>query len=236
MGGSIMRQAAGFPTLLQSFFTKRLIAQRRASPHTIACYRDTFRLLLRFAHSRTGKAASTITLEDLDATLIGAFLDDLETDRNNAVRSRNLRMTAIRSFFRYAAIEAPQQAALTQRVLAIPNKLQDRRLVGFLLRPEIDALIAAPNRKTWLGRRDHALLLTAVQTGLRLSEITALRQQDVVLGTGAHVRCQGKGRKERCTPLTKTVSAVLSDWMREEGTDNTRILFLVPLRNLVGGG
>jgi integrase/recombinase XerD len=226
MGGSIMRQAAGFPTLLQSFFTKRLIAQRRASPHTIACYRDTFRLLLRFAHSRTGKAASTITLEDLDATLIGAFLDDLETDRNNAVRSRNLRMTAIRSFFRYAAIEAPQQAALTQRVLAIPNKLQDRRLVGFLLRPEIDALIAAPNRKTWLGRRDHALLLTAVQTGLRLSEITALRQQDVVLGTGAHVRCQGKGRKERCTPLTKTVSAVLSDWMREEGTDNTRILFL----------
>jgi integrase/recombinase XerD len=221
-----MRQAAGFPTLLQSFFTKRLIAQRRASPHTIACYRDTFRLLLRFAHSRTGKVASTITLEDLDATLIGAFLDDLETGRNNAVRSRNLRMTAIRSFFRYAAIEAPQQAALTQRVLAIPNKLQDRRLVGFLLRPEIDALIAAPNRKTWLGRRDHALLLTAVQTGLRLSEITALRQQDVVLGTGAHVRCQGKGRKERCTPLTKTVSAVLSDWMREEGPDNTRILFL----------
>jgi integrase/recombinase XerD len=193
-----MRQAAGFPTLLQSFFTKRLIAQRRASPHTIACYRDTFRLLLRFAHSRTGKAASTITLEDLDATLIGAFLDDLETGRNNAVRSRNLRMTAIRSFFRYAAIEAPQQAALTQRVLAIPNKLQDRRLVGFLLRPEIDALIAAPNRKTWLGRRDHALLLTAVQTGLRLSEITALRQQDVVLGTGAHVRCQGKECHSYC--------------------------------------
>lgn len=198
MGGSRMKQAAGFPTLLQSFFTNRLIAQRRASPHTIACYRDTFRLLLRFVHSRTGKAASTITLEDLDASLIGAFLDDLETGRNNAVRSRNLRMTAIRSFFRYAAIEAPQQAAVTQRVLAIPNKLQDRRLVGFLLRPEIDALISAPNRKTWLGRRDHALLLTAVQTGLRLSEMTALRQQDVVLGTGAHVRCQGKACHSYC--------------------------------------
>src|SRR5918996_4314314 len=224
MGGAIMKQAAGFPTLLQSFFTKRLIAQRRASPHTIACYRDTFRLLLRFAHGRTGKAASTITLEDLDATLIGAFLDDLETRRHNAVRSRNLRMTAIRSFFRYVAMEAPQQAALTQRVLAIPNKLQDRRLVGFLLRPEIDALISAPNRKTWLGRRDHALLLTAIQTGLRLSEITALRQQDVVLGTGAHVHCHGKGRKERCTPLTKTVSGVLSDWIKEERPDPRRIL------------
>jgi site-specific recombinase XerD len=172
-----------------------------------------------------GKAASQITLEDLNAPLIGAFLDDLEGSRHNGVRSRNLRMTVIRSFFRYAAIEAPQHSGLIQRVLAIPNKRQERRLVGFLTRPEIDALLAAPNRNTWLGRRDHALLLLAIQTGLRLSEMTGLRQQDVVLGKGAHVRCDGKGRKERCTPLTKSTVTVLSEWIREQGQDSTLILF-----------
>lgn len=206
-----MNHPAGFPALLESFFTKRLIAQRRASPHTIASYRDTFHVLLQFARRELGKAASQITLEDLNAPMIGAFLDDLERSRHNGVRSRNLRMTVIRSFFRYAALEAPQHSGLIQRVLAIPNKRQERRLVGFLTRPEVDSLLAAPKRNTWLGRRDHALLLMALQTGLRLSEITSLRQQDVVLGKGAHVRCVGKGRKERCTPLTKSTVTVIRD-------------------------
>lgn len=144
-----MNHPAGFPALLESFFTKRLIAQRRASPHTIASYRDTFHVLLQFTHRHLGKAASQITLEDLNAPMIGAFLDDLERNRHNSVRSRNLRMTVIRSFFRYAALEAPQHSGLIQRVLAIPNKRQERRLVGFLTRLEVDALLAAPKRNTW---------------------------------------------------------------------------------------
>jgi integrase/recombinase XerD len=220
-----MNPPAGFPALLESFFTKRLIAQRRASPHTIASYRDTFHVLLQFTQRELGKAASQITLEDLNAPMIGVFLDDLEHSRHNSVRSRNLRMTVIRSFFRYAALEAPQHSGLIQRVLAIPNKRQERRLVSFLTRLEIDALLAAPNRTTWLGRRDHALLLMAIQTGLRLSELTGLRQQDIVLGKGAHVRCEGKGRKERCTPLTKSTVTVIAEWIREQGEHSTRILF-----------
>jgi integrase len=172
-----------------------------------------------------GKTPSQITLEDLNAPLIGTFLDDLEGGRKNSVRSRNLRITVIRSFFRYAAMEAPQHSGLIQRVLAIPNKRQERRLVGFLTRPEVDALLAAPNRTTWLGRRDHGLLLMAIQTGLRLSEMTALRREDVVLGKGAHVRCEGKGRKERCTPLTKPTITVLTEWLREQGQRGTVILF-----------
>src|SRR5215472_7334541 len=225
MGGPRMSRPIDFPALLQSFFTKRLMAQRRASPHTIASYRDTFRLLLQFAHKELGKPASQITLEDLNAPMIGAFLDDLERSRRNGVRSRNLRMTVIRSFFRYATLEAPQYSGLIQRVLAMPSKRQERRLVGFLSRAEIDALLSAPNRNCWLGRRDYALLLLALQTGLRLSEITALRQQDVILGRGAHVHCEGKGRKERCTPLTKSTVAVLTEWIREQGEERARILF-----------
>ena len=220
-----MNHPVGFPALLESFFTKRLIAQRRASPHTIASYRDTFHVLLQFTHRELGKAPSQITLEDLNAPMIGTFLDDLEHSRHNGVRSRNLRMTVIRSFFRYAALEAPQHSGLIQRVLAIPNKRHERRLVGFLTRLEVDALLAAPKRDTWLGRRDHALLLMAIQTGLRLSEITALRQQDVVLSKGAHVRCEGKGRKERCTPLTKSTVTVIAEWIREQGQHSTPILF-----------
>jgi integrase/recombinase XerD len=220
-----MNHPAGFPALLESFFTKRLIAQRRASPHTIASYRDTFHVLLQFTQRELGKAASQITLEDLNAPMIGVFLDDLEHSRHNSVRSRNLRMTVIRSFFRYAALEAPQHSGLIQRVLAIPNKRQERRLVSFLTRLEIDALLAAPKRNTWLGRRDHALLLMAIQTGLRLSELTGLRQQDIVVGKGAHVRCEGKGRKERCTPLTKSTVIVIAEWIREQGKHSTRILF-----------
>jgi integrase/recombinase XerD len=221
-----MKDATNFPTLLESFFTKRLIAQRRASPHTIGSYRDTFRLLLQFAEKRLGKAPSRLVLEDLQAPFLGVFLDNLETARANGARSRNLRLTAIRSFFRYIALEAPQYAGLIQRVLAIPNKRQPRPLVGFLTRPEIDALLAVPDRDTWLGRRNHALLLTVIQTGLRLSEITSIRRQDVSLAKGAHIRCEGKGRKERCTPLAKSTVIVLTAWIREQGEDDgTRILF-----------
>jgi integrase/recombinase XerD len=216
---------AGFPSLLESFFTERLIAQRRVSPHTIASYRDTFRLLLQFCQKRLRKPPSQLMLADLNAPLLGKFLDDLEADRANGARSRNLRLTAIRSFFRYAALEAPDHSGLIQRVLAIPNKRQPRPLVDFLTRPEFEAVLAAPNRNTWLGRRDHALLLTAVQTGLRLSEITSLRQSEVSLRSGAHVRCTGKGRKERCTPLAKSTVGVLAAWIKEQGKDGAQILF-----------
>jgi len=220
-----MTKPADLPALLESFFTQRLIAQRRASPHTIASYRDTFRLLLHFAQRRLRRPPSQLLMGDLHAPFLGTFLNDLENRRTNGARSRNLRLTAIRSFFRYAALEAPQHAALIQRVLAIPNKRQPRPMVDFLTQPEIKALLAAPNRDTWLGRRDHALLLTAVQTGLRLSEITNLRQSDVWLGSGAHVRCQGKGRKERCTPLAKPTVGVLVAWMKEQGKEGSKILF-----------
>jgi len=220
-----MRKSPDFPGLLQSFFTQRLIEQRKASPHTITSYRDTFRLLLRFAQTRLHKSPSQLVMEDLNAPFLGVFLHDLENHRANGARSRNLRLTAIRSFFRYAALEIPQHSALIQRVLAIPNKRQPRPPVDFLTRPKIGVLLAAPNRNTWLGRRDHALLLTAVQTGLRLSEITTLRQSDIALCSGAHVRCQGKGRKERCTPLAKPTVAILSAWIKEQGKEVSKILF-----------
>lgn len=220
-----MKHLANLAVLLQSFFTIRLITQRKVSPHTIASYRDTFRLLLQFAQQRLHKAPSQLALSDVNASLVGEFLVDLEKQRHNGSRSRNLRLTAIRSFFRYAALEAPADSGIIQRVLAIPNQRQARRLVGFLTRPEIEALLAAPNRAKWLGRRDHAFLITAVQTGLRLSEMTALRQEDLSLATGPHVRCQGKGRKERCTPLAKPTVAVLKAWIREQGTDDSKTLF-----------
>jgi integrase/recombinase XerD len=220
-----MKDDTGFPTLLEMFFTKRLIAQRRVSPHTINSYRDTFRLLFLYAEKQLAKAPSKLTLEDLNAPFLGAFLDDLESNRSNGPRTRNLRLTAIRSFFRYAALEMPQHSGLIQRVLVIPNKRQSKPLVGFLTRLEMDALLAVPDRTRWLGRRDHTLLLTTLQTGLRLAEITSIRQEDVHLGSGAHVRCDGKGRKERCTPLTKTTLSVLTAWIREQGTEPKSILF-----------
>ncbi|MGH3837991.1 MAG: tyrosine-type recombinase/integrase [Pseudonocardiaceae bacterium] len=201
--------------VMQGFFTERLIGQRRASPHTVASYRDTFRLLLGFAQRCTRKAPSKLSLEDLDAVVIGAFLDYLEAERHNSVRTRNNRLAAIHSLFAYAALRHPEHAALIQRVLAIPAKRTDRQLVSFLTDEEIDAVLAAPDRNTWIGRRDHALLLVAVQTGLRVSELTSLACSDVELGTGAHLRCHGKGRKERITPLTTQVSAVLRVWLAE---------------------
>lgn len=201
-------------SLLQTFFADRLQAQRHVSPHTIAAYRDTFKLLLRFAQQRLAIAPTDLRVADLDAPLIAAFLDHLETDRHNTTRTRNARLAAIRSFFRFAAIHLPDQLALLQRVLAIPQKKARRTIVSFLTRAEIDAILAAPDRTTWIGRRDATLLVVAIHTGLRVSELINLRVSDVVLGTGAHVRCQGKGRKERCTPLIGAVGTV-RDWLRE---------------------
>ena len=211
--------------LLEGFFTQRLIAQRHASPHTIASYRDTFRLLLNFIHKQSGRVPSKLTFADLTTPLVGSFLNELESQRTNCARRRNLRLAAIRSFFRYASLEVPEHSALIQRVLAIPRKRHIRPLIDFLVRPEIEALLAAPDRCTWIGQRDHAFLLVAVQTGLRLSELTGLRQQDVSIGTGAHVRCLGKGRKRRATPLTKSTAAVVAAWIKQEGQDNAQFLF-----------
>jgi len=220
-----MRGPASFPGLLEAFFTQRLMRQRHASPHTLASYRDTSRLLLQFARDRLKKAPSGLALTDLDAPLIGAFLAHLESTRGNGSRSRNLRLTAIRSFFRYAAYEQPAHAGQIQRVLAIPNQRQARPLVGFLTQPEIAALLAAPDPRTWGGRRDAALLLLAVQTGLRLSELTGLRRADLTLGAGAHVRCTGKGRKERCTPLAKPTLTALRAWLCEPARGSADLLF-----------
>jgi integrase/recombinase XerD len=202
------------PTL-QAFFTDRLIRQRQASPHTVAAYRDTLRLLVRFAAERRGSEPSQLDIGDLDASLISAFLDHREHDRGNSIRTRNARLAAIRSLFRYAALRHPEQAAVIQRVLAIPPKRFQRCLVTFLTEPEIDALLAAPDRASWTGRRDHSLLALAVQTGLRASELIGLRCADVHLGIGAHVSCLGKGRKQRITPLTAQVVGVLRAWLSE---------------------
>lgn len=220
-----MKTDLSFSALLERFFTQRLMAQRQASPHTIASYRDTFRLLLLFAAKRLHKSPSALALADLAPALIGAFLDELEQQRGNSVRSRNLRLTAIRSFFRYAAFEDPAQSGLIQRVLAMPSKRHEKKIVAFLTRPEIDAVLAAPDRNTWVGRRDQVFLLVAVQTGLRLSEMTSLRREDVALGTGAHVRCVGKGRKERCTPLTKQAVHALKTWWQEPRRGSGEIVF-----------
>ena len=214
-----------FPALLQSFFTHRLIQQRQVSPHTIASYRDTFRLLLRFAQTRLGVAPQRLTFEQIDAPLIAAFLDDLQASRGISTASRNLRLTAIRSFFRYASFEMPVHAAQIQRVLAIPSKRCTRAQIGFLTREEADALLRAPDLHTPSGRRDHALMLLAVQTGLRLSELTGLCRRALCLGTGAHVRVVGKGRKERSTPLTRTTAKVLQAWLREIGNNDDAIVF-----------
>jgi site-specific recombinase XerD len=202
-------------TTLQAFFTDRLVQQRHASPRTIAAYRDALRLLLGFAHERTGKTPSHLDWDDLNATMISAFLNHLEDDRNNSVRTRNVRLTAIRSLFSYAALQHPEHALLIQRVLAIPPKRFVKRIVTFLTTPEINALLAAPDQSRWEGRRDRVLMLLAIQTGLRVSELTGLNCGDVTLGTGANVRCEGKGRKQRAVPLTGPVKELLRGWLAE---------------------
>lgn len=218
------------PTL-ESFFTERLIRQRQASPHTIAAYRDTMRLLLGFAAQRLGKQPSRLEVDDLDALLISAFLDHLQRERGNAVRTRNARLAAVHSLFRYAALRHPEHAQVIERVLAIPPKRFERNLVTFLTEEEVDALLAASDRATWTGRRDRAMLMLAAQTGLRASELTGLRCEDVHLGRGPHVSCLGKGRKQRITPLTPAMVAVLGVWLEERGGQAEAPLF--PTR--VGG-
>jgi site-specific recombinase XerD len=220
-----MKPATTVASLLTRFFTQRLMQQRQASPHTIHSYRDTFRLLLQFAKSRLGQEPSQLAWEALDAPLISAFLEDLQAQRGIGARSRNLRLTAIRSFFGYAAFELPEHAEQIQRVLAIPAQRCAHEQVHYLLRPEIDGLLAAPDQSTWSGRRDHAWLLLAVQTGLRSSELTALTREDTHLGAGAHVHVLGKGRKERCVPLTKQTATVLQAWLKELALGEGRILF-----------
>jgi integrase/recombinase XerD len=207
--------SASFPSLLQSFFTDRLLRQRQASPHTVAGYRDSFRLLLQFAKERLGKSPSQLRIEDLDAPFIGLFLEHLESTRKNSARTRNVRLGAIHSFFRYVALEEPAHALHCQRILAVPNKRHVKRPIDFLNREEINALLAVPDPSTWIGRRDRTLLLVAVQTGLRVSELIGLNCQDVALGTGAHVRCMGKGRKQRCTPLRPETAKMVDAWLRE---------------------
>jgi integrase/recombinase XerD len=181
--------------------------------------------LLQFVEKQSGKPPSGLELTDLDPSIIGAFLDGLEKDRGNGARSRNLRLTAIRSFYRFAAYEEPAQSGLIQRVLAMPAKRYEKKLVGFLTRPEIETILAAPDLKTWSGRRDGTFLLVDVQTGLRLSEMTSLRREDVILGTGQHVRCIGKGRKERCTPLTRQAVDTVKAWLQEIPLDACSIVF-----------
>jgi len=220
-----MSTTQSFPVLLESFFTKRLMQQRRASPHTISSYRDSFSLLLHYAKKKLGKAPSQLSFHQIDAPLIAEFLNEMETARGISARSRNLRLTAIRSFFRFAAFEVPDHAAQIQRVLAIPNQRFIRNQVGFLTRPEVDALLAAPDANTWSGRRDHVLLLLAVQCGLRVSELTSIQRGAVVLGTGAHIKILGKGRKERVIPLTKQTVAVLKAWFREIPDQDGAIVF-----------
>lgn len=200
---------------LQAFFTDRLAKQKNASPHTVAAYRDALRLLLMFATSRTGTTPALLRLEDLDAPLVGGFLDHLEHVRGNSVRSRNTRLAAIHSLFRYAALRHPDHAALIARVLAIPPKRCDRKIISYLTDAESNALLAAPDTDEWIGRRDHALLLVAIQTGLRVSELTGLCCDDVHLGPGAYLQCLGKGRKQRCTPLSSQTVAVLRTWLKE---------------------
>ncbi len=212
------------PTL-QAFFTERLIRQRQVSPHTIAAYRDTLRMLLTYAAEHAGVPPSRLDFADLDAPLIAGFLDHLEIERGNSARSRNARLAAIHSLFRFAALQHPEHAESISRVLAIPPKRCDQALITYLSDAEADALLAVCDQTTWTGRRDHALLLLAVQTGLRISELTGLTCRDLYLGTGAHVACHGKGRKDRITPLTTTAVLVLNSWLTERAGEPNAPLF-----------
>jgi integrase/recombinase XerD len=220
-----MKLSRNVPTLIERYFSDRLMRQRNVSPNTIASYRDTFRLLFTFAQVQLRKPPSTLTLDELDAPFISAFLEDLENNRGAGVRTRNLRLTAIRSFFRFASFEEPAYCAHIQRVLAIPSKRYDKAEVHFLTRPEIEAILTAPDRTTWLGRRDYTLLLLAAQTGLRLSELIGLDRDAIHVGHGAHVRCSGKGRKERCTPLTTQARIALQAWLKEPARRGAKALF-----------
>jgi integrase/recombinase XerD len=212
------------PTI-QAFFTERLISQRQASPRTISSYRDTIRMLLAFAQARTGKAPSRLDVADIDVTLVSAFLTHLEQDRNNSARTRNTRLAAVHSLFRFAALRHPEHARTIQLVLAIPSKRHVQRDIDYLQPDEVDALLAAPDPDTWLGRRDHAVLVVMIQTGLRVSELCQLSCADLHLGPGAHITCHGKGRKQRATPLTRQTVTVLRAWTTEQAGEPNQPLF-----------
>ena len=220
-----MKAPSTFSELLQAFFTERLIRERSASPHTIASYRDTFRLLIAFAQRSLKKPPTKLAVQDVDTPFVLRFLDYLERERGNSSRSRNVRLAAIHSFFTYVALQEPGLGAVAQRVLAIQNKRCAKKPVDFLTRAESDALLAAPDQTTWSGRRDRTLLLLALQTGLRVAELIGLRCEDVALETGAHVRCTGKGRKTRCVPLRKEVVTALRQWLRERKGRPTDAVF-----------
>jgi integrase/recombinase XerD len=217
--------ASTLPALLQRFFTDRLTAQLQASPNTIAGYRDTFRLLLRYASERRNRPPTKLRIDDIDAALIGDFLTHVEKVRRNSARSRNTRLAAIRSFYRYVAMNEPEHALHCQRILAMPNKRYVRRTVDFIDRTEMEVLLSAPDRSTWIGRRDRAILLLALQTGLRVSELINLNCRDVALGTGAHIRCEGKGRKQRSTPLRRDTINTIEAWLRERAGDDDEPVF-----------
>jgi site-specific recombinase XerD len=223
MDGAVMSSVA--PTL-QSFFTDGLTTQRQASEHTIASYRDTCRLLLEFIHRRTGRPPSRLDWTDLDADAVTAFLDHLETDRHNGPRTRNARLTAIRSLFVYASLHHPEHATTIARVLAIPPKRFDKAIVAYLDDAEAAAVLAAPDRATWVGRRDHTLIALAIQTGLRISELLGLNCGDIVLGTGGHVRCEGKGRKQRSVPMTDPIRSIVELWLRERDGQRSDPVFI----------
>lgn len=211
--------------LLEPFFTERLHHQRNASPNTVAAYRDAFRLLLAFAQERLRTPPSSLLMTQVDASFVAAFLEHLEKQRGNSVRTRNARLAAIHSFFRYVALQEPGCSTTCQRILAIPTKRTKRKLVTSLARAEQEALLRAPDLTTWLGRRDHAIIAVLLQTGLRVSELRDVRCEDIVLARGAHVRCRGKGRKERCTPLTRETTAVLRVWLAERAGAPTDAAF-----------
>jgi site-specific recombinase XerD len=204
-----------FPKLLQSFFVDYLRQQRAVSPSTVAAYRDTFRLLLAFAQKKTGRAPTDLALADLDATLLLGFLDHLERDRSNSVRSRNARLSAIRSFLKYAAHQDLTALATIEHSLAIPQKRHDKAVLGFLTRPEIEAIIAAPDRRSWVGQRDGALFSMLYNTGARVSEVIGLRVGDVVLDVGPVAHLHGKGRKRRSVPIWKATAATIRQWVRQ---------------------
>ena len=220
-----MKIQATLSELLQGFFIERLMNQCNASPHTIANYRDTFRLLLNFAHRSLKKMPTALAVQNLDAGFVSRFLDHLEKERGVAPQSRNVRLAAIRSFFNYVALQEPALGAVAQRVLAIRSKRFTRKPVDFLTHAEVEALLAAPKQDTWSGRRDRTLLLVAVQTGLRVSELIGLRCQDVALETAPHVRCTGKGRKNRCTPLRRESAAALRNRFKERQGQSADALF-----------
>lgn len=214
------------PVYVQRFFTERLATQLYASQNTMASYRDTFRILIKYASNLLGRAPTNLQIADIDADLIGNFLCFVETTRGNGSRTRNTRLSAIRSFFKYVAINEPQLLYHCQRILAIPSKRHEKRIIDYLNRAEIEALLSAPDQATWFGRRDYTLLLLALQTGLRVSELISLTCGDIALGTGAHVRCTGKGRKERSTPLRKDCIAALRKWLEERNSDQSTALFI----------